>query len=176
MAENGMQEVLNPSLYFLESAKESKVGVCPGVIREGNRLMLIEMQALTAKTFFPLPKRVAEGLSRTRVEVLTAIIAKFTKYELSDQDIYVNIAGGLRAQDPLLDLPAILAMISSFTGKSLPHGLVAFGEVSLTGQIRINKRAEQMEKECKRLGYDSFHKKYPQIKHISQLFLFFQKV
>lgn len=174
MGEKGMQEVTNPSLYFLESKTEQKVGVCPGVITEGNRLMLIEMQALTTRTFFPLPKRVSEGISRTRLEVLSAIIGKYTKYDLSQQDVYLNIAGGLKAQDSMLDLSAVLAIVSSLTEKAIPDGIVAFGEVSLTGQIRLSKRAVLMEKECKRMGYTSFHKKYPHIRSVGQLFLFFK--
>ncbi len=175
MIETGMQEVTNPSLYFLDKEKGvERVGVCPAVIQEGIRLMLVEMQSLTSRTLFALPKRVAEGFSRTKLEVLTAVLAKFTKYNLQDQDVYINIAGGLRSSDSMLDLPIVLAIISSFTGKSLPHDMVAFGEVSLTGQIRVSKRAEQMEKECKRLGYSSFLKKYPTIKHVSQLYFFFK--
>lgn len=174
MTEEGMQEVSNPSLYFLENKEKQPVGVCPGVIREGDRLMLIEMQALSSKTFFPLPKRVAEGVSRTRLEVLAAIIAKYTKFDLYDKDVYLNIAGGLKASEPLLDLPAVLAIISSVVGKSLPDNMIAFGEISLTGQIRVNKRAVQMEKECKRLGYSTFRQKFPQISHVGQLGLVFK--
>ncbi len=177
MVESGLQEVINPSIYFLDREKGvERVGVCPAVIQEGIRLMLVEMQALTSRTLFALPKRVAEGFSRTKLEVLTAVLAKFTKYNLQDQDVYINIAGGLRSADSMLDLPIVLAIISSYANKPLPHDLVAFGEVSLTGQIRISKRAEQMEKECKRLGYTSFHKKFPNIKHVSQLYLFFKEL
>ncbi len=177
MVESGLQEVTNPSIYFLDKEKGvERVGVCPAVIQEGIRLMLVEMQSLTSRTLFALPKRVAEGFSRTKLEVLTAVLAKFTKYNLQDQDVYINIAGGLRSADSMLDLPIVLAIISSYANKPLPHDLVAFGEVSLTGQIRISKRAEQMEKECKRLGYTSFHKKFPNIKHVSQLYLFFKEL
>lgn len=174
MGELGMIEVKNPSLYFVTSAKGDKIGVCPGVIMEGNRLIIVELQALTTRTFFPLPRRVAEGISKTRLEVLSAVIAKYTKFDLSDQDVYVNIAGGLRAQEAMLDLPAVLAVISSRTSKPLPDNLVAFGEVSLTGQIRVSKRIAQVEKECHRLGFKSFQEMFPNIKSVSQLFLLFK--
>jgi len=174
MAETGLQEVKNPALYFVENLKEQRVGVCPGVIMEGNRVIMVELQALSSRTFFPLPRRVAEGISKTRLEVLTAIIAKYTKYDVYEKDIYVTIAGGLRAQESMLDLPVVLAVLSSLTNVPLPADLVAFGEVTLTGQIRLNKRAGQVEKECRRLGYKTFQKAFPSIKNISQLFLIFK--
>lgn len=175
MTELGMAEVKNPSLYFVQSEAENRVGVCPGVIMEGNRLIIVELQALTSRTFFPLPRRVAEGISKTRLEVLTAILAKYTKYDLGDKDVYVNIAGGLRAQESMLDLAAALAIVSSHTGVELPTNLVAFGEVTLTGQIRISKRGSLIEKECKRLGYKTFQEMYPTIHNIKQLFVLFKQ-
>jgi DNA repair protein RadA/Sms len=141
---------------------------------EGNRVIMVELQALSSRTFFPIPRRVAEGISKTRLEVLTAIIAKYTKYDVYEKDIYVTIAGGLRAQESMLDLPVVLAVLSSLTNVPLPADLVAFGEVTLTGQIRLNKRAGQVEKECRRLGYKTFQKAFPSIKNISQLFLIFK--
>lgn len=175
MTELGLAEVLNPSLYFTQSEAENRIGVCPGVIMEGNRLIIVELQALTTRTFFPLPRRVAEGISKTRLEVLTAILAKYTKYDLGDKDVYVNIAGGLKAQESMLDLAVALAMISSHAGIELPKNLVAFGEITLTGQIRISKRAEQIKRECKRLGYKTFNEVYPHINSVNQLFLLFKK-
>lgn len=175
MTEIGLEEVNNPSIYFTQTGAENRVGVCPGVIMEGNRLIIVELQALTTRTFFPLPRRVAEGISKTRLEVLAAILAKYTKYDLGDKDVYVNIAGGLRAQESMLDLAVALAMISSHSGIELPKNLVAFGEVTLTGQIRVSKRAEQIRKECKRLGYKTFKEQYPQITNVNQLFLLFKK-
>jgi DNA repair protein RadA/Sms len=174
MTELGLGEVKNPSLYFVQTTPENRIGVCPGVIMEGNRLIIVELQALTTRTFFPLPRRVAEGISKTRLEVLTAILAKYTKYDLSDRDVYVNIAGGLHAQEAMLDLPAALAIISSHSGIPLPENMVAFGEITLTGQIRISKRAGQIEKECKRLGYKTFQQLNPTIHSVSQLFLLFK--
>lgn len=175
MTEKGMQEVESPSLYFLQSDDESRVGVCPGVLLDGNRLIIIELQSLSTTTFFPLPRRVAEGVSKTKLEVLTAIIAKYTKFNISNKDIYVNIAGGLRSQDSMLDLSIVLSIISSLTGKELEKNMVSFGEVTLTGQIRYTKKLKMINKECKRLGYTTFNEKYPNIKNIKQLFLLFNK-
>jgi DNA repair protein RadA/Sms len=100
---------------------------------------------------------------------LSAIISKYTKFNLFDKDLYVNVASGLQVKDSMLDLSIVLAMISSLINKPLKHNLVALGEVSLTGEIRMNKRAERIEKECVRLGYKLFNRAYPQIRHISQI-------
>ncbi len=175
MGELGMIEVANPSLYFVESSGAARIGVCPGVIMEGNRLIIVELQALTTKSFFPMPRRVAEGVSKNRLELLVAILAKYTKFDISDKDVFVNIAGGLRAQESMLDLPVALAIISSHANIPLPDNLVAFGEISLTGQIRVSKRVGQVEKECKRLGYKTFQQLYPAIHHVSQLFQLIKK-
>ena len=169
MTETGLKEILNPSIYFIEENNTDRVGVCLGTILEGNRVIIVEIQALSVKTFYPLPKRVTQGISKSRLEVLAAIISKYTKFNLSDKDLYVNIASGLAVKDTMLDLPIVLALISSLLNKPIKHNFVALGEVSLTGEIRINKRAERIEKEAVRLGYKLFAKLYPGVKHISQI-------
>jgi DNA repair protein RadA/Sms len=169
MTELGLKEIVNPSIYFVEERKVDRVGVCLGTILEGNRVIIVEMQALSVKTFYPLPKRVTQGISKSRLEVLGAIISKYTKFDLSDKDLYVNIASGLAVKDSMLDLPIVLALISSLTNKPLQHNFVALGEVSLTGEIRTSKRAERIEKEAVRLGYKLFSKLYPQVQQISQI-------
>jgi len=169
MAENGLVEITNPSIYFIEDNKEDRVGVCLGTFLEGNRVIIVEIQGLSVKTFYPLPKRITQGISKSRLEVLGAIISKYTKFNLSDKDLYVNIASGLQVKDSMLDLSIVLALISSLMNKPIKHNLIALGEVSLTGEIRMNKRAERIEKECVRLGYKLFNRAYPQIRHISQI-------
>lgn len=169
MAENGLVEITNPSIYFIEDNKEDRVGVCLGTFLEGNRVIIVEIQGLSVKTFYPLPKRITQGISKSRLEVLGAIISKYTKFNLSDKDLYVNIASGLQVKDSMLDLSIVLALISSLMNKPIKHNLIALGEVSLTGEIRMNKRAERIEKECVRLGYKLFNRAYPQIQHISQI-------
>jgi len=169
MTETGLKEIINPSLYFIEENKGDRVGVCLGTILEGNRVIIVEIQALSVKTFYPLPKRITQGISKSRLEVLGAIISKYTKFNLVNKDLYVNIASGLAVKDSMLDLPIVLALISSLTNKSIHHNFVALGEVSLTGEIRITKRAQRIEKEAVRLGYKLFTKIYPQINHVSQI-------
>jgi DNA repair protein RadA/Sms len=176
MNQRGMEEVKNPALYFLDEKTTKRMGVCPGIVLEGNRLMIVEMQALTVKTYFAMPKRVSEGVNKSRLELITAIINKYTKFNLNDSDVFISIAGGLRVQDPLLDIPIALALISSLKEVPISNNLVAFGELSLTGQIRHSKRKDSLEKEIKRLGYQSYLQKYPSLTHISQIGQIFEKI
>src|SRR6185369_13431646 len=128
MSENGMQEVKNPALYFLRDAEDDRVGVCPGVINEGNRIIIVEVQALTVKSYYSMPKRVTEGITKSRLELITAIIAKYTKFRINEYDIYLNIAGGVKSYDPMLDLAIANAIISSLLDKPLKKEVIAFGE------------------------------------------------
>jgi len=169
MGENGMQEVKNPSLYFLREVNDDRVGVCPGIINEGNRIIIVEVQALTVKSYFSIPKRVTEGITKSRLELISAIISKYTKFRINEYDVFLNIAGGIKSYDPMLDMAIANAIISSLLEKPLKRDIIAFGEVALTGQIRFNKQKERIEKEIKRLGYSAYHIKYPRIKYISDL-------
>jgi DNA repair protein RadA/Sms len=169
MTEKGMQEVANPALYFLRDVNDDRVGVCPGIINEGNRIIIVEVQALTVRSYLPIPKRVTEGITKSRLELICAIIAKYTKLKINEFDIYLNIAGGIKSYDPMLDLAIANAIISSLLDKPLKREVVAFGEVALTGQIRFNKQKERIEKEIKRLGYIPYNEKYPKIKYIADL-------
>ena len=169
MTERGMEEVKNPALYFLRDVNDDRVGVCPGIINEGNRTIIVEVQALTVKSYFSMPKRVTEGITKSRLELITAIIAKYTKFRINEFDIYLSIAGGIKSYDPMLDLAIANAIISSLIDKPLSREVIAFGEIALTGQIRFNKQKERIEKEIKRLGYSAYNVKYPRIKYISDL-------
>lgn len=169
MTERGMEEVKNPALYFLRDVNDDRVGVCPGIINEGNRIIIVEVQALTVKSYFSMPKRVTEGITKSRLELITAIIAKYTKFRINEFDIYLSIAGGIKSYDPMLDLAIANAIISSLIDKPLSREVIAFGELALTGQIRFNKQKERIEKEIKRLGYSAYHLRYPRIKYVSDL-------
>jgi len=170
MDEIGMKVVADPSKQFLSGSNSSRIGVCPTVILEGNRPLIIEVQALCASTPFSLPKRVSAGISKSKIEVLSAIISKYAKVNLSNKDIYVNIAGGIKSNDPALDLAVILAIYSSYKNKQLPTGIAGYGEVSLTGEIKKAVRHSQRDKEVKRMGFRPFIETYPTIKHISNIF------
>lgn len=169
MDDAGMKEVKDPALYFLEDTAVPLTGVCLGGVMEGNRVLIMEVQALTVGTPYTLPKRVTEGISKPRLELLTAIISKYGRINLNNKDIYLNIAGGFRVKDPALDLAVVLAIISSVKEKPLPAKLVAFGEVSLTGRIRKVVRGEQRKKEMSRLGYKTFDHVFKGVNDIRSL-------
>ncbi|KXK07879.1 DNA repair protein RadA [Candidatus Dojkabacteria bacterium] len=170
MTENGMHDVADPSKFFLDSDSAPRVGVCPAVVLEGNRAIVIEVQALIVNTPFSLPKRVAEGISKSKLELLAAIITKYGKVDLGTKDIYVNIAGGMRIKDTAIDLAVVLAIVSSLKNKPIKKRVVAFGEVSLTGEVRKTIRHELRQSELKRLGYTNFLKETNGSNHISALF------
>lgn len=173
MADKGMVEVSDPSYYFKQEGDVS-VGVCPASILEGNRVLVMEVQALTVATPFSLPKRVAEGISKSKLELLCAIISKYTRVNLSDKDVYINVAGGLKVKDPALDLAVALAILSSALGKNVPKKLVVSGEVSLTGVIRVGSREEIRSKEVERLGYKTFKSTFGSITTVRKLHQIFK--
>jgi len=169
MRDKGMVEVADPSYFFRDAKKVPMVGVCPAAVLEGNRVLILEVQALTASTPYSLPKRVAEGVSKAKLELLSAIISKYTSIKLHEKDIYVNIAGGIKMKDPALDLPLMLAIMSSALEKPIKKDIIAFGEISLTGAVGRVSRAEVREKEIIRLGYKAFSKEYGSIKKVREL-------
>ena len=152
MAESGMQEVLNPGERTLENRPENATGSCLTMSLEGQRPLLMEVQALVNKSHFGYPKRAASGFDRNRLELLVAVLQKHTKLNLAEQDIYINVVGGLRLQDPAADLAICMAIASSLLKKDIQRDLVLFGEIGLTGEIRPGFRAEQRTKAVKKLG------------------------
>jgi DNA repair protein RadA/Sms len=112
---------------------------------------------------------VAEGISKSKLEVLSAIVSRYTKISFANQDLYINIAGGIKIKDPAVDLAIVLAMISSVKNIILPAKLVAYGELSLTGVIKKVTRQELRQAEVKRLGYKDFYSVYKQVSHVSAL-------
>ena len=169
MGDVGLVEVSDPSQYFMEERGEKLIGVCPSVVLEGNRPLILEVQALSVTTPFSLPKRIAEGFPKSRLEVLAAIISKYGHVDLSGKDIYVNISGGIKVKDPGIDLAVVLAVVSSIKEKALPQKLVAYGEVSLTGRIKSVIKSSFREKEVKRLGYKTFQELRPNITDVKTL-------
>ncbi len=169
MTDKGMEEVTDPSAYLNEEGDAGRVGVCKAAVLEGNRVILLEAQVLSSQTPFSLPKRVAEGISKSKLEVLSAIVSRYTKISFANQDLYVNIAGGIKIKDPAVDLAIVLAMISSVKNIILPAKLVAYGELSLTGVIKKVTRQELRQAEVTRLGYKDFYSVYKQADHVSAL-------
>jgi len=136
MTDKGLKEVSNPSAIFLSRHEEDVPGSVVMVTREGTRPLLVEVQALVDKSQFSQPKRVTVGLDQNRLAMLLAVLHRHTGVSTFDQDIFVNIVGGVRISETGADLPILLAILSSLRNKPLPKNLVTFGEVGLAGEIR----------------------------------------
>ncbi|MBI4406231.1 MAG: DNA repair protein RadA [Deltaproteobacteria bacterium] len=152
MGSDGMRGVRNPSEFFLSERPQNIPGSVIGGSLEGTRPILVEIQALVSPTSLSIPRRTSIGLDPNRVSLLVAILEKRGGFRLYDQDVYVNIAGGLRLTEPAMDLGVIAALISSHTGKAVPPDCVFFGEVGLGGEVRSIPKAEIRLKEAYRIG------------------------
>ena len=151
MTEIGLSEVPDPSQIFLKNRSTNTVGSCLTVTLEGTRPFLVEIQALTNKTHFGYPKRATSGFDQNRLELLIAVLQKHAGLNLTEQDIYVNVVGGLKLRDPSVDLAVCLAVASSFKNIPLDPKLVAYGELGLSGEIRIASQQKKREQETKKL-------------------------
>ncbi|MFA5855267.1 MAG: DNA repair protein RadA [Candidatus Gracilibacteria bacterium] len=152
MTATGMRELKNPGERILDMQPRGAVGSALTITMEGNRPLLMEVQALTNRTNFGYPKRMAEGFDRNRLELLAAVISRHTSFDLQSMDIYVNITGGLSLSDPAGDSAVCAAIISSVTGRPLPAGAVFFGEVGLTGEIRPSFKDPARLKAAEKMG------------------------
>lgn len=153
MRETGLTDVTNPSSVFLEEAEEGVPGSAVAVLMEGTRPILCEIQALVVSSSLPTPRRVAEGVKLSRVNVICAVLTKHAGLRLGDKDVFVNVAGGIRAHEPAVDLAVALSIASSVKGKSLPPKTAVIGEVGLLGEIRRVSFLEKRKKEAEKLGY-----------------------
>ena len=153
MTETGLRDVSNYASLFLQEDSKNEIGVCKSVVIEGNRFFLVQVQALVDPTPYGLPKRVAEGISLSRLQRICAIVSKYLKINLRNSDVYVKIAGGMKFVDPALDLAVALAILSSVRAVALSSGMVVFGELNLTGTISKVLRGKDRIKEASRLGY-----------------------
>jgi len=149
--DKGMTDITDAASYFV--SKDNTAGVCRSAILEGNRVIVVEIQALTNNTVFSQPKRVAQGISNAKLQVICAILQKHAKVKLYDKDVYINVAGGLRVNDPAVDLAVALAISSSVKSKKIPASTAVLGELSLTGNIGSVTRESSRVKELKRMGY-----------------------
>ena len=153
MLDTGLSAVDNPSMALLAGRLEHAAGSCVTAVMEGSRPILAEIQALASKTTYPMPKRSANGLDFNRIGMLLAVLEKKCGYFFGTLDVYLNVAGGLRIDEPSADLAVILALISNLTDRPLEDSMVAFGEVGLAGEIRAVNRAGQRIGEIYRLGF-----------------------
>ena len=152
MAQNGLEEVKNPSASFLSDRQENLSGNVITCLMEGTRPILVEIQALVTKTAFGFPVRKASGFDLNRLHVLVAVLQKRAGLNLEQYDIHLNVVGGLKADEPAADLAAALAIASAFKDKPLDFRLASFGEVGLNGEIRPIPYTEKRIKECEQLG------------------------
>jgi len=149
----GFQEVKNPSLVFVEEGTANISGSVIACVLEGTRPFLADLQALVTKTIFGYPGRKTSGFDLNRLQVLSAVISKRTKINLTAQDIILNVVGGLKISDPALDLAAVAAIISSALNKNFDRQTLVLGEVGLGAEVRQVFKLEQRLKEAERLGF-----------------------
>jgi len=154
MRDNGLQPVANPSAALLAERQISDGSVVLATM-EGTRPLLVEVQALVNKTSYGYPKRAASGVDLGRVNLLIAMLEKRTKLQLSDQDIYLNIVGGMKITEPAADLAVCMAIGSATKGLQLKTNAVVFGEVGLSGEVRHVPHADKRLAEAKKLGFDA---------------------
>lgn len=155
MQDQGLVEVENPSALFLAERQGNVSGSCVFAGIEGSRPVLVEIQALVSPTSYASPKRAVVGWDSNRLAMVLAVLETRCGMNLSSQDIYLNIAGGLKITEPAADLAVAMAVISSMTNKALPSDTVIFGEIGLSGEIRAVSQASARLKEAEKLGFKS---------------------
>jgi len=156
MEEAGLKEITNPSGLFLEKKENPVSGSVVSAILEGNRPLLAELQALVSKTPYGMPRRTAVGIDYNRVNMLLAILEKRLGIDFGTQDAYVNVVGGVKITEPAADLAVVAALVSSFRNIPIPTGVLAVGEVGLTGELRRVNFLERRIKEAAKLGFHKF--------------------
>ncbi len=154
MTDKGLKEVNNPSALFLSSHKAETPGSCILITQEGTRPILVEIQALVDTSYITPPKRLAVGMDGSRLAMLIAIMQRHLGQRLFDQDIFLNVVGGVKIAEPAVDLAVSLAIISSFKNKPLPNKLAVFGEIGLAGEIRTVQKGQDRIKEAVKLGFE----------------------
>lgn len=153
MKDSGLSDISNPGAAFIDETSQGVPGSAVTVLMEGTRPMLTEIQALVTSSYIPTPRRVSEGVKKSRLDVICAVLEKHGKINLSEKDIFVNAVGGIKAHEPAADLAIALAIASSASGKALPKKSVFFGEVGLLGEVRPVGQLQKRQKEAKKLGY-----------------------
>lgn len=153
MRKEGLIEVENPSEFMLSGKPENASGSVVACAMEGTRPMLMEIQALVCRSNFGMPRRTAAGIDYNRVNLLVAVLEKRVGLPLSNYDAYVNIAGGIRMNEPAIDLGVIMAVASSYKNKPVAEDMIVFGEVGLSGEVRAVTMPEQRVAEARKLGF-----------------------
>ena len=155
MNEEGMCEITNPSDILISEREDNPAGSCIVSSIEGTRAILIELQALTTQSIFGFPKRTANGTDYNRLALLIAVLEKRAGIMLGSQDVYLNLVGGIRVNEPSIDLGMMMAVVSSFKNVAIPKDMVIIGEVGLTGEVRRINVIDKRLKEAEKLGFKS---------------------
>ena len=153
MNEKGLTEVLNPSQFFLREKSEDRIGSTVFSAREGSRSLLCEIQSLTVKTFLPLPRRTTLGLDIQRIHMIAAVLDKYLGTELGKRDLFVNLVGGLKLNEPASDLAVAISILSSRYKINIEKNSCFFGEIGLTGELRACHFARERAQEAEKLGF-----------------------
>ncbi|MBE6715180.1 MAG: DNA repair protein RadA, partial [Ruminococcaceae bacterium] len=170
MTDTGLCEVDNPSAMLLAGRPKGVSGSCAVCLMEGTRPIIAEIQALTTPTAYPNPKRMADGIDYNRMCLLLAVLEKRLGLKFSQCDVYLNVIGGLRIDEPAADCAVAMALISSFKDIPVPSDMIVTGEIGLSGEVRAVSSAQQRAKEAERIGFKkialpkrSVEKKPPQL-------------
>lgn len=153
MGDSGLREVPNPSMMLLSGKPQGVSGSCVACIMEGSRPILAEVQALVTKTGFGTPRRTTAGFDYNRMNLLLAVLEKRAGYCFAALDVYLNVVGGLRLDEPAADLPVVIALVSSLRDKPVDDELIAFGEIGLGGELRSVHNIAERVREAQRLGF-----------------------
>lgn len=158
MVDRGLREVKNPSEMLLSQNREENMsGIAIGVTVEGIRPLLVEVQALVSSAAYGTPQRAVTGFDQRRLNMLLAVLEKRARFKLSQKDVFLNIAGGLKVADPALDLAVVAAVMSSNFDIPLPQGVAMAGEVGLSGEIRTAARIDRRVAEAQKLGFETIY-------------------
>ncbi|MGN0485647.1 MAG: DNA repair protein RadA [Acutalibacteraceae bacterium] len=153
MYDTGLAEVENPSMMLISGRPKNTPGTCVACVMEGTRPILAEIQGLVAATGFGNPRRISNGFDFNRLNMLIAVLEKRGGYFFGNSDVYINIVGGMKLDEPALDLTIVMALVSSLKDYALRDDVLAFGEIGLAGEIRGVSHCEQRIKEAARLGF-----------------------
>ncbi len=153
MGDDGLREIPNPSEMVLADTPKNTSGSCAGCVIQGTRPIISEIQALVTRTVYPTGKRTCDGFDYNRMCLLIAVLEKRMGLKFYENDVYVNVAGGIRLDEPSADLSIAMALISGITDRVIPDKLIAFGEIGLLGEVRSVSHIEYRVKEAARLGF-----------------------
>jgi DNA repair protein RadA/Sms len=153
MGDKGLVEIPNPSEVVIAERPKNTSGSCAGCVMQGTRPIITEIQSLVSKTVYPTAKRTSDGFDYNRMCLLIAVLEKRMGLKFYENDVYLNIAGGLRLDEPSADLSVAMALISGITDRVIPDDLIAFGEIGLSGEIRAVSHIDYRVKEAIRLGF-----------------------